>query len=224
MSQPASPAPVPAPALSAGTLFYLFGERVAPAAGRFGGVEVPSGAKVSASDLSALLFAASFWNLRQTGALTLQPVTRKALGMFKVPHVELAMGPTVVQKSGYEDLIMRAVAEGRTLAHDVVYHWFRGDSRDPEGAVVGLAKREMVEHGLAQEVDAERGAVGGFLLGKTRIQPDLQACAAYWDHFNRVHPAWTGFTQSEPELAATLVDTCRKAIKQRQESDDDHDF
>ncbi len=158
---------------------------------------MPSGTKVSASELSALVFAASFWNLRQAGALTMQPVTKKALGMFKVQHVELAMGPTVVQKSGYEDVIMRGVASGQTLAHDVVHAWFGRDSRDPEGDVLAVAKQEMVRFGLARQVDAGRGAVGGFLLGKTTIEPDLPA---------------------------TLVDTCSKAIKMRQESDDDRDF
>lgn len=224
MSQRAQPAPQQAPVLSAGTLFYLFGDRCVPPAGTFGGVTLPSGATVKAADLATLVWAASIWNLRQSGALTLAPVTRKALGMFKTEHVELAMGPHVVRKAGYEDVVMRAVAEGATLAHDVIHRWYGRDVRDPEGHTLAVARREMVQFGLGREVDAERGAVGGLLLGRTRLEPVPEAIAPWWDHFTRVHPAWLQFTQAEPELADTLVETCRKAIRHRQESARDNDF
>lgn len=223
-AQSAQSAPQAAPALSAGTLFYLFGDRCVAPAGTFGGTTLPSGAKVQAGDLSALLWAASIWNLRQTGALTLSPVTKKSLGMFKVQHVELAMGSHVVQKSGYEDVVMRAVGSGTTLAHDVIHQWYGRDVVDPEGHTFGLARRELVQFGLAREVDAERGAVGGFLLGRTRIEPIPETISPWWEHFTRVHPAWVQFTQAESELADTLLETCRKAIRNRQESDDDRDF
>lgn len=225
MTQSAQPVPVPeiAPGLSVGTLFYLFGDRCVPPAGTFGGTTLPSGAKVQAGDLSALVWAASIWNLRQTGALTLATVTKKALGMFRTEHVQLALGPRVVQKAGYEDVVMRAVGGGTTLAHDVIYQWFGRDVPDPEGQTFGVAKREMVQFGLGREVDAERGAVGGFLLGRTRVDPVPEAISPWWDHFTRVHPAWVRFTQAETELADTLLDTCRKAIRNRQESARDKD-
>jgi len=218
------PVPDAAPALSAGTLFYLFGDRCVPSAGTFGATTLPSGAKVKAEDLSALVWAASVWNLRQTGALTMAPVTKKALGMFKTDHVELAMGPQIVQKAGYEDAVMRAVGGGTALVHDVIHQWYGRDVVDPEGTTFALASQEMVQFGLGREVDSGRGALGGFLLGKTRIEPLPEAISPWWEHFTRVHPAWVQFTQGEPQLAETLLGTCRKAIRNRQESDRDDDF
>lgn len=218
------PAPTQAPPLSVGTLFYLFGDRCVASAGMLGGTTLPSGAKVSASELSALLWAASIWNLRQTGALTMAPVTKKALGMFKTQHVQLAMGPQVVQKSGFEDLVMKAVAGGTTLVHDVIYQWYGRDRHDSEATTFAVAHREMCEFGMAQQVDAGRGAIGGALLGKTKLEFRPEAISPWWDHFTRVHPAWVGFTQTEPELAQTLLDTCTKAIRNRQESRNDDDF
>lgn len=212
------------PTLSVGTLFYLFGDRCVSPAGTFGGTTLPSGAKVNAKELAALMWASAAWNLRQSGALSLTPVTKKALGMFKSQHVELAMGTNVTQKSGFEDVIMRAVAGGTTLMHDVVSDWYGHDVADPEGTTFRLATRELVSFGLAREVDAGRGAVGGFLLGNTKIEFAHEAIAPWWEHFVRVHPAWVQFTQVEPELAETLVDTCGKAIRNRQESSDRDDF
>ena len=63
------------------------------------------------------------------------------------------MGPHVVQKAGYEDVVMRAVGNGTTLAHDAIYQWFGRDVPDPEGRTFGIAQREMVQFGLGREVD-----------------------------------------------------------------------
>lgn len=206
--------------ISAGTLVYLFGDRALPPAGTFGATEVPSGGRVSAADLSAFVFAVSFWNLRQTGALTLEPVIRKSLGMFKTHHVQVALGPDVVQKSGYEDLIMRGVAAGASTAYDVVHGWFGQDSDDPDATVLAVATREMLQFGLAREVDSGRGAIGGFFLGRSRVEPDAQAIAGRWSAFEAAHAAWLDFRQGEPEVADTLLENCRKAIRNRQESAD----
>lgn len=207
---------------STGTLFFLYGDHVVAPAGMLGGTTVPySGVKVSSTDLAALVFAASFWHLRQSGALQLAPTTTKTLGMFSSDHVQLTMGTNRDLRTGYEDVIMRAVSGGKSLAHDVVRDWFQRDVKDPEGQVFGIAQQEMLELGLAQSVDAERGAVGGFLLGKTRIEPDRERIQTVWGDFWSRHEGWKQFWAGEQPLAHTLVESCRKAIRGREEHDQD---
>lgn len=217
---PASGAPTPA--LSAGTLFYLWGDRVVQPAGRFGAATLPSGARVSEKELSAVVFAASFWRLRQVGALQLQEVTKKALGLVKQQHVQVAMGHDTSFKAGYEDAIMRQVAAGATTAYDVVQRWFGKDFMDPQAYALSLATREMLASGLAHEVDTGRTGVSGVLMGRTTIQPDLTRIPSTWTAFEQTHAGWMQFRHYEPTLATTLVETCMKAIRSRQDSPDVH--
>lgn len=216
---PSSPGAT-APALSVGTLFYLWGDRVVPAAGRLGGTVLPSGVKVAAKELSAVVFAASFWHLRQGGALQLQETTKKALGLIKQHHVGVAMGAHLDFRTGYEDAIMRRVAGGATTAYDVVHSWLGRDVSDPEGVVFGLATRELIDTGLAREVDSGRSRIGGALLGRSKVEHDPARISQTWPAFERAHQGWMHFTQTEPTLAGTLVETCTKAIRNRQESSD----
>ncbi len=215
--------PVPGshlPALSAGTLLYLWGDRVVAPAGRLGAATLPSGVKVSAKELSATVFAVSFWHLRQTGALQLQEVTKKSMGLFKQQHVQLAMMPGVTPRSGYEDVILRRVGAGATTAYDVIHTWFDRDVHDPEGHVIDIATREMLEHGLATQVDTGRSGVSGFLFGKTRAEPDPNRIAPLWTGFEQLLAGWQQFSRNEAALARTLVETCTKGIRSRQESSD----
>ena len=205
---------------STGTLLFLYGERVAPPAGVLGGTVVPyHGVKVSTEDLAVTVLAASIWGLRQAGLLQLQEVTQKALGMIKQQHVQLTMVGSPALRTGYDDLVLRGVASGATTAHDVVYRWFGGDVVDPAGQVLGVANDEMVTLGLAAAVDAGRGAIGGWLRGNTRIEPDRDRIAALWPAFEQAAAGWQYFRQSEPALAETLLDSCRKALRNRRDTD-----
>lgn len=217
MSTPASDGS--GPPLSTGTLCYLFGDRVAKPAGRFGGTVVPhAGVKVSQADLAALVLAVSFWGLREQGVLRLTLTVRRRFGFVVRRRIELVATPEVTERSGYDDLILGQVAQGRTSVYAVVRGWFRRDVNDPEGTVLAVAEREMVTHGLAREVDAERGAVGGFLLGRTRVEPDLDRIEQLWRTFEQTLAGWQRFQRDEPELAALLVKRCHQGIVSRRES------
>lgn len=212
--------PAPAPTLSTGTLFYLFGDQVVPVAEK-GGAEVPyTGAKVLLADMAAVAFAASFWNLRRSGALQLQETTVKALGMIPIQHVQLTMLSGVAQKSGYEDVVMRAVAGGVHLAHDVVYRWFERDAYNPAGDSLLIAKREAQAFGLAKEVDAGRGVIGGFLKGDTLLEFDRDRIAPWHPTFEQAHGAWLEFCRAEQTLVGTLVESARLAFRNRQRTRD----
>jgi hypothetical protein len=212
--------PAPGPAISAGTLAYMFGDRVVQPAGSFGGTEVPwSGVRVSVSDLSAVVFAVSFWNLRECGALHLRLTRRRPFGLLRQHGVAVTAGPEAAPRAGYEDAVLQQVERGAGTAYDVVRGWFGRDVCHPEGAVLGLAQQEMLQVGYAQEVDAGQGA--GVLPGRTRVEPLTDRIGAASTRFERVHAGWERFCAEEAALAGTLVETCRRAIRSRQESEED---
>lgn len=212
--------------LSAGTLCFLFAERAVPAAGALGGTEAPySGQKVSTKQLAPLMFAMSFWGLRQQGHVVLEQVQKKSMGMFKQDHALVRAGsvPPAEQRAGFDDVILRAAyadpAQPPT-ARDVVFGWFGRSTSLPFDHVVGLAREEMVQRGLATVVDAQRGAVAGILKGRSRIEPDRERIGQHWTSFEHVLAGWNHFTGTEPELANILVESCRKAISARTDTSD----
>ncbi len=212
--------------LSAGTLCFLFAERVVPAAGALGGTEAPySGQKVSTKHLAPLLFATSFWGLRQQGHVVLEKVQRKSMGMFKQDHVLVRPGhlPPTEQRTGFDDVILRAAygdPHQPPTAQDVVFRWFGRSTTLPYDHVVGLARQEMVQRGLGAVVDAQRGAIGGMLKGKTRVEPDRDRIGQHWTSFEHVLAGWNHFSGAEPDLADTLVHSCTKAISARTDTGD----
>lgn len=215
----AQPAHAPAAPLSSGTLFYVWGERVLPPGGRLGNTVLPSGAKVSAKQLSPLLFAVSCWRLRDDGALRLQEVTKKSMGLFKQQHVQLEVVGQPNARAGYDDVILRGVAGGAATAYDVVRGWFGRDALDPDDNVFSIARQEMVETGLARTDANARSGVSGLLLGKAKVEPVPEAIRATEAEFSRLHAGWEQFARSEAALAGALTETCSKAIRSRQQSD-----
>lgn len=211
--------PAPGPTVSAGTLAYMFGDCVVQPAGSFGGTEVPwSGVRVSVSDLSAVVFAVSFWSLREVGALHLRLTRSRPFGLFRQHGVAVAAGPGAGTRTGYEDAVLQEVERGAGTAYDVVRGWFGRDVWHPEGAVLGLAQQEMVQVGYAQQVDA---GDDGLLPGRTRVEPLTERIDAAHPRFERVHAGWQRFCAEEGALAGALVETCRRAIRSRQESEED---
>ena len=221
-STPPTPptAPPPRPPVSAGTLFYLWADHVLPPATGFLKVNArtPSGAEVDAGHLSALVFAVSIWNLRETGALTLTPTQRTSLGLIKNDDAALALGANVQPRSGYEDVVMRKVAEGQRTAYDVVRSWYPRDVSSPELSVFAIAREEIPAQGLGLEADAGRGAVSGFFQGTTELRVDTEAVRGTWPDFWRLHEAWKAFWSAD-RLAYQLLESCRQAIASREDSD-----
>jgi hypothetical protein len=199
----------------------MFGDRVVQPAGSFGGTEVPwSGVRVSVSDLSAVVFAVSFWSLRESGALHLRLTRRRAFGVFRQHGVAVTSGSGTAPRAGYEDAVLEQVERGAGTAYDVVRGWFGRDVCHPEGAVLGLAQQEMLRAGFAQEVGAGEGP-GGLLPARTRVEPLTDRIGAAHPRFDRVHAGWQRFCAEEAALSDALVETCRRAIRSRQESEED---
>ncbi len=214
----ADPGAVPAP-ISAGTLFYLWGDREVKSAGKLGGTTLPSGAHVSARQLAPLVFAVSFARLQGDGALRLEATETKTLG-FRRKQVQVTPAAQPGHRGGYEQAIVEQVMSDATTAYDVVWRWFGRDTKHPENKVFALAQQEMVQCGLAHVQENSRGGVTGLLLGKEKIEPLPDRVAATWAQFEPFQAWWGSYRRHDPALSELLLETCAKAIRNREKAED----
>lgn len=205
--------------LSAGTLLYLWGDQVVSAPGRLNRkATLPSGAVVGAADLAAEVFAVSFWQLSIQHVVRMELGKRRTMGVFKADDVLVTRTGDPGPRDGYEEAILTALAKEKGV-YGAVRRWYGSDVSNPHKVALGLARRELPGHGLAQMGDAGRGLITGIIKGSEELQFDTEAIRATWTDFDRLHEAWRGFRDLDP-LGPVLVETCRKAIKSREESSD----
>jgi hypothetical protein len=103
----------------------------------------------------------------------------------------------------------------------IIYRWFDEDRSDPWDDVIQLAADEAVALGIIESLDAERGKVAGFILGKTRLEPDCDAIAGLESAASEFIAKWQNFQTSEPELYKELNEECASGISSRKEQSDD---
>jgi hypothetical protein len=222
-SQPAQPEATTGSAgaapISAGTLFYLWGDRLVDSAGALGGTTLPSGAKVSAKQLAPLLFAASFARLDGEGVLRVEVTSKRTLGLTD-QQVQVSPAAHPGRRAGFEHVIVQRMMAGATTARTVVGGWYEREVNNPEGRAFGLAKQEMVTCGLGvMEPKASKG-FEGVLLGKTKVEPLPDRVDATWSQFEQFQAWWESWKRHDPALAEVLVDSCRKAIRGARPSSD----
>lgn len=224
-SQPSHTEGAPAAApLSAGTLFYLWADRVLPPSGALGGHVLLSDVRVSARDLAPLLFAVSFARLQGDGVLHLEvTTTTKSFGRTK-QRVQVSPAAQPGHRAGFEHAIVERVMAGATTTSEVVIGWFPCDVLQPEEEVFALAKQEMLQCGLGYVDDNARKGVKSLLLGKARVAPLPDRINETWGQFQQFHAWWESYRRHDPALAELLLDTCRRAIRARQDRDTGHDF
>ena len=210
----------------ASTLLYLFADQVLPPDKAMSvGVEVPcAGAKVQRQPLTAGLFAIALWNLREHGYVTLEYQEKKRLGMFTTRQV-IATGTKPGPRGGpLEGQLINVLWGGQPQSvGDLVYRWFGDDYADPHAHVVNAARQAAVALGVFEEVDANRGAVGSLVLGKSKLVPVCERREQLRDAATETLQRWQAFRTAEPQIALELEDDAKKAIGRRTEGDDDFD-
>ena len=209
----------PTAPLSAGTLFYLWGDRVVDASGVLGGHTLPLGARISAKQLAPLVFAVSLARLQGDGALRLEATQTKTLG-FTRHNVQITPAGQPGPRGGYEQAVVEKVMAGATTAYDVVHRWYDRDQSNPESAVFELARQEMARCGLAAVQADARSGLRGMVMGTEKIEPLPERIATTWTQFEQFHAWWGSYQRHDPAFVEVLLDTCRKAIRNRRESRD----
>lgn len=209
----------------ASTLLYLFAEQVMPPDKALSvGVEVPcAGVKVQRAPLVTGLFSIALWHLRQHGLVTLEYQERKRMMITtrQVLVTPAGAGPTGGPLEG--QLMGVLVSAGPRSVKDLVYQWFGEDVSDPYARVLAIAQQAAVALGAFAEVDAERGAVGSFLLGKTKYVPVCERREELRGAANDVLGGWNSFRTAEQQLAGQIEESAKKAVTNRTERDDDLD-
>ena len=173
-------------------------------------------AAIALRDLAAEVFAVSFWHLATQRVVSLGAGKRRTMGLFKKDDVSVTRVGDPGPRDGYEAAILTAL-EKEKGAYGVVRRWFGSDVSNPWKVALGLARRELPGHGLAHMGDAGRGLISGMIRGTEELQYDAEAIRGTSTEFHRVHEAWRGFRDLDP-LGPLLVESCRKALKSREES------
>lgn len=216
MTQPENEMPSPA------LLLYLYADRLMPKDKALTqGFEVPCrDTKVQMNPLAEHLLALSFWYLREQGLISLEIVRGKVLFVKTTKVVVRRTGTGT--RPGLEGALLNHVGQDSgTKISDVIYRWYGSDSSNPHWDVVNAVTQEALAGGYLRTVDVDRGAVGGFLLGKTKLEPVCESIVPLEGAFNDVASRWQNFQTTEAELQKELLDACRDGIKSRRESDSD---
>ena len=199
---------------------YLFGDQVAPPDKALTvGVQVPcKELKVQRKPLTASMFAAAFFNLREQGVVGLEVVQKKVLFVktTKVIVSRLQSG----DRPGLEGAVVQNTAGGESVK-DIIRSWYRRDVTDPWRLVIDEAVSEAVAQGYFEGTDAGRGKIAGAVLGNTNMTPVCEKIAPLEGEFDKFLSGWNAFQTSEPDLYRELVDDSAGAIASRVESTDD---
>lgn len=213
---------------TASMLMYLVADRLVPEKKfRTIGVDVPcKGVKVQLEELAGGLFAASFWSLREQGAVALERTRTRRMLLIPATRVRVArLGRP--ERGGLEGEILK-ILEDEDHVYDLIRRWFGSDSRSPQWDVLQATMREAVDLGYIErtETDTGRGTITGFFLGKTEVkfEPRCEKISTLEARFDDFASRWRAFRSSESELYEALMDQCKKAIGSRTESDNDYDL
>jgi len=201
-------------------MLYMFADRFIPLDKALTvGVQVPcKDIKVQRKPLTAEMFAVAFHALREAGVVSLEISTKKVL-FIKTTRVDVKLLKQEPRPGLEEAIVANAGAE--ESAKGIVMAWYGQDVNDPWARVIKAGVDEAIGAGLMTHVDAERGGVGGFLMGKTRIEPVCEEIAKLQPEFELWAGRWELFKANEGDLYNKMIFDCGSAISARMEQDDD---
>ncbi len=234
---PAAPAPTPAPAPAPGgtpsptTIAYLFATRFVPSEqpGKTGQRAWGTGGVVVTSELAAGLVAIALWQLRERGAVRLEPVTGKKLGFIPDNGVRVVPVDTSMTSGGVERAVLdhlrrsKRAGEGKERAFDVANMLCR-DGGEPRGVIIRMAIDEAVALGYLDRSKSDAGVIGR-LAGKpkTKLEPHEDRIATLAPAAETLALAWRDFRENEADLARLLRSTTYEGIEVRARRNRDDD-
>lgn len=214
-SSPFDPTQPPTPSL----LLYFFADRVLPKA--MLGTKAPLGdVNVSTGNLAREVFAAAFWNLRESGLIRLDVIRQKVLFVNTTSLQVVRTGQGT--RDSLEGAILRQLTGDpkRDTVKAIVMRWYGKDVPNPDSIPVAWAESEGVTKGFIDVVDAHRNVVAATFLGKTNRIPNREKIITLEPAFSQVFSRWQAFKAHEAELAKQLVHDVSSGISARRESTD----
>lgn len=213
----------PTGVLSPSSIAYLFADRfvLKEQPGKSGMKAFGTGQVVVTRELSAGLVAIALWQLREQGAVTLEPYHAKRLGFISTQGVNVRFVNPVEAGGGVEKRVLdhlqrsKRAREGRETAFDVANLICR-DGKDPRGTVIALAINDAVAAGYLERVPQPSGK-------GTTLQPHADRVATLAPAADALAAAWRDFRQGEEELAKLLRSTTFDGIEVRARDNRDDD-
>lgn len=168
--------------------------------------------KVKGLDLATLLFASSFWHLREQGLLQLEVLATKRLLVVRDTIVRVRL-LEAGERSGLEGAIVSLLsAEQEMAVIDLIVRWIGKTVPRPDELVVQGVQEEAVALGYMDEVDAERGRAAGKLMGKTRREPNCHMIATLEHDAEVAIARIEQFKTAEPNVYGALSADCKRGI------------
>jgi hypothetical protein len=214
---------VPDPVLAV----YPFADRIVPADTAFkAGATLPcSGAKVQKQPLAATLVAIALWQLREAGAVRLEPFDKKRL-LGRQRRVGLARSGAGTLPGGFAHSFAGWINDGGPDANTVeavVARWFEADSPDPSDVVIERVALSLQAAGFLAPAESVRASIVDQLKAGTGLQADCATIETLRTTAEAVITAWQAFTTSEAEVHGLTLKEVERAIKSRREVDNDSD-
>lgn len=215
------------------TLAYLFADRfcLAEKAGRTGQRAWGTGAVVVTKELAAMLPAVALWQLRATGAVTLEQYQGKKLGFIAVHGVRATLVGDAPARGGVDAMVLdylrrsrKARDKGET-AWDIVNILAIGGGKNPWGVFIGSAIDDAVNGGYLHREKSEVGVVGR-LAGKptSTLVPHPERIAPLDEAASDLARRWAEFRKGADEaLAKELRSSVYDGIEARDRSNNDSD-
>ena len=227
--QPESPVQAVRPP-SPSTVAYLFADRFVPSEkpGKTGMSAFGTGAVVVTSELAGGLVAIALWQLRQMGAVSLEPYSAKRLGFINTSGVRARLIGSADVAGGVEKNVLAFLQRSKKAPDRGETAWDIAnilciEGRDPRMTVIGMAIEEDIALGYLHRERTEAGVIGR-LAGKpsSKLQPHAEQIATLAPAAERLAIAWRDFRQGdEAEMAKLLRSTTYDGIEARVRRRDD---
>jgi hypothetical protein len=183
--------------------------------------------RAAKAGVTAQSLAAAIWSLQASGGIGLELRKGKALGFIPKTDLSVTLTRVGTTSAGIEGELLATLArKSPRSVESLIGDWYgKKAAVSPDHVVHGRIKQHAEAAGLLDRrtEDAGRGAVTGFLLGKSKevVAVDPTAVAASAAAIEQVASGWAAFESASPELARHLVERIEKAIAGKEMSDSD---
>lgn len=199
--------------ISAAALVILFGDELDEVGtARLGTTTMPGREeKVSTKDLAAATIALTVWAESRSGALDLSIDRKKRLGL--VPTTSVVLCATGQAPTGRLAQALAAGAERPAKLEVTLRQALGGDSLDPSGAVLSLARGELNEAGILVAKEMSRSAaIGRALTGKDSAEAVPGAVDHLRPEWDVLQQSWSAWRTAQPDDAAALFKQAKNAL------------
>jgi hypothetical protein len=213
--------------LSPSSTAFLYAHRIAPVAkeGEMGTVSLANGSVVEATPLARMLVILALWSLQEKGAIALEPFKEKRLRFIPWTGVRARLlEPTDI--GGIEGDVLRELVRDKSARDPgmdvgtIIHFLYRDRSQKvkPESLVRKRVVDDIVDHGYAERVSTDVGAVEHRLTGKARVQLEgrEERIEAVEPAMERLIEQWKAFGEQQPELKEELITAVRDAFNRIQ--------